>query len=116
MPGGRLAYADASLNPRYDFEKYRYTYRLWGRLGYNPDTNPEVWRRALRQEFGAAALAVEQALAPASRVLTLFTLVHAPSADCVRYWPEIYTSIPITAGYAKSRQLRHHSRRSFSAT
>lgn len=95
-PGGRLAYADASLETKYDFEKYRYTYRLWGRLGYNPDTNPEVWRRWLRQEFGAAALAVEQALAPASRVLTLFTLAHAPSADCVRYWPEIYTSIPIT--------------------
>ena len=100
-PGGRLAYADASLNPRYDFEKYCYTYRLWGRLGYNPDTNPEVWRRSLRQKFGAAALAVEQALAPASRVLTLFTLVHAPSADCVRYWPEIYTSIPITSATRK---------------
>ena len=95
-PGGRLAYADASLETKYDFEKYRYTYRLWGRLGYNPDTNPEVWRRSLRQEFGDAALAVEQALAPASRVLTLFTLAHAPSADCSRYWPEIYTSIPIT--------------------
>jgi hypothetical protein len=96
QPGGRLAYADASLETKYDFEKYRYTYRLWGRLGYNPDTNPEVWRRWLRQEFGTAALAVEQALAPASRILTLFTLAHAPSADCVRYWPEIYTSIPIT--------------------
>jgi hypothetical protein len=99
--GGRLAYADASLNPRYDFEKYRYTYRLWGRLGYNPDANPEVWRRALRQEFGAAALSVEQALAPASRVLTLFTLVHGPSADCVRYWPEIYSNIPIADTEAK---------------
>jgi len=91
--GGRLAYADASLNPRYDFEKYRYTYRLWGRLGYNPDTNPEVWRRSLRQEFGDAALAVEQALAPASRVLTLFTLAHGPSADCHSYLPELYLNM-----------------------
>ena len=55
QPGGRCAYADRSLAPRYDFEKYLYTYRLWGRLGYNPDTDPEVWRRALRREFGAAA-------------------------------------------------------------
>jgi len=95
LPGGRLAYADKSLEPRYDFEKYRYTYRLWGRLGYNPDTNPEVWRRALRQEFGSAAMAVEQALGPASRVLTLFTLAHGISANCIAYWPEIYTNLPM---------------------
>lgn len=92
-PGGRLAYADTSLNPHYDFEKYSYTYRLWGRLGYNPDANPEVWRRSLRQEFGDAALAVEKALAPASRVLTLFTLAHGPSADCHSYLPELYINM-----------------------
>ena len=92
-PGGRLAYSDASLNTRYDFEKYRYAYRLWGRLGYNPDTNSEVWRRSLRQEFGNASLAVEQSLASASRVLTLFTLAHAPSADCLVYLPEIYLNM-----------------------
>ena len=94
-PGGRCAYADESLNPRRDFEKYRYTYRLWGRLGYNPDTNPEVWRRALRQEFGAAALAIENALAPVSRVLPLFTLAHGAAVSCQVYWPEIYSNIPI---------------------
>lgn len=94
-PGGRLAYADRSLATRYDFEKYLYTYRLWGRLGYNPDADPEVWRRALRQEFGAAARAVENALASASRVLPLFTLAHAPSANCMLYWPEIYTNMPM---------------------
>ncbi|MFZ5833723.1 MAG: hypothetical protein ACOY3P_26855 [Planctomycetota bacterium] len=95
LPGGRCAYADQSLEPRYDFEKYRYTYRLWGRLGYNPDTDTEVWRRALRQEFGAAAIAVERALAAATRVLPLVTLAHAPAANCMVYWPEIYTNIPI---------------------
>ena len=94
-PGGRLAYADASLNPRYDFEKYRYTYRLWGRLGYNPDTNPEVWRRSLRQEFGTAALAVEAALAPASRVVPLFTMAHGASADCHSYLPELYLNMAL---------------------
>jgi hypothetical protein len=96
LAGGRLAYADASLNPRYDFEKYRYTYRLWGRLGYNPGAKPEVWRRALQKEFGDAALAVEQALGPASRVLTLFTQAHGPSADCGSYWPELYLNMAIT--------------------
>jgi hypothetical protein len=95
LPGGRCAYADASLNPARDFDKYRYFYRLWGRLGYNPDASPAVWRRELRREFGAAAGAIERALAPVGRVLPLITTAHAPSADCTRYWPEIYTNIPI---------------------
>lgn len=95
--GGRCAYADASLNPRYDFEKYLYTYRLWGRLGYNPDANPEIWRRALRRDFGSAADSVENALAPASRVLTLFTLAHGPSADCSVYLPDLYTNMPMAS-------------------
>lgn len=96
IAGGRNAYADASLNPRYDFEKYLYTYRLWGRLGYNPDADPEVWRRALRSIFGPAATSVENALALVSRVLPLFTLAHADDASCQNYWPEIYTNVPIT--------------------
>lgn len=95
IAGGRNAYADASLNTRYDFEKYLYTYRLWGRLGYNPDANPEVWRRSLRRIFNTAAEPVENALAAVSRILPLFTLAHGPSADCLLYWPEIYTNMPI---------------------
>ena len=41
------AYADASLAPRWDWEKYEYGYRVWGRLLYNPDADPDVWRRYL---------------------------------------------------------------------
>lgn len=93
--GGRCAYADASLAPRYDFQKYLYTYRLWGRLSYNPDANPEIWRRALRRDFGLAAASVENALAPATRVLPLFTLAHGPSGDCSAYLPEIYLNMPM---------------------
>ena len=96
VEGGRCAYADATLNPTYDFEKYSYTYRLWGRLGYNPEADPEVWRRYLKQVFGMAALPVENALAHATRILPLFTLVHAPSADCLFYLPELYTNMYIT--------------------
>ena len=95
--GGRCAYADASLAPTCDFQKYLYTYRVWGRLGYNPDANPEIWRRALRRDFGSAASAVENALGPASRVLPLFTLAHGVSADCVSYLPEIYLNMPMAS-------------------
>lgn len=95
--GGRCVYADASLTPQYDFQKYLYTYRLWGKLGYNSDASPEIWRRALRRDFGSAAVSVEDALAPASRVLPLFTLAHGPSADCASYLPEMYLNMPLAS-------------------
>lgn len=93
--GDRAAYADAALRPRYDFEKYLYTYRLLGRLLYDPDAPAEQWRRYLAHEYGAAAPAVEQALAHASRILPLVTSAHLPSAHYGWYWPEVYTNLPI---------------------
>ena len=75
-PGGRCAYADASLRPRWDWEKYLDTYRVWGRKLYNPD----------------AKVAVEPSLAAASRILPIVTTAHLPSAANNNYWPEIYTN------------------------
>jgi len=73
---GRCAYADASLRPRWDWEKYLDTYRVWGRKLYNPDATVEV----------------EPALAAASRILPIVTTAHLPSAANNNYWPEIYTN------------------------
>ncbi len=105
LPGGREGYADASPAVRGiqsnlrctddDFKKYLYTYRLFGRLLYNPDAEKETWRRFLRKAFGAATTSVEAALANASRVLPLITVAHHPSASNNAYWPEIYTNMPI---------------------
>ena len=98
LPGGRDGYVETSLCPTGgDWKKYLYTYRLFGRLLYNPDTHPETWRRFLRQEFGAAAEAVEGALANVSRILPLLTTAHHPSASNNAYWPEIYTNMPIVS-------------------
>ncbi len=36
IAGGRCAYADKSLNPRWDWEKYAYSYRVWGRNSVQP--------------------------------------------------------------------------------
>jgi hypothetical protein len=94
-PGGRDAYLDQPLNPRYDFEKYLYTYRLWGRMLYNPDTDPEVWQRQLRHEYGDSAAKIEIALSSASRILPLFTTAHTPSAANNNYWPEMYVNMSI---------------------
>ncbi len=110
-PAGRDPYADAALRPEGphgDWEKYLYTYRLWGRLLYNPDADPEQWRRYLRHEFGPAAPAAEAALGSASRILPLVTTAHHPSAANNRYWPEIYTDMPIVWIGADGATRPHH--------
>lgn len=95
VPGGRCAYADAALRPRWDWEKYAYTYRVWGRALYNPDTDPDGWRRYLKNHFVAGAASTEVALSNASRILPIITTAHLPSAANNTYWPEIYTNQPM---------------------
>ena len=96
LPGGRDGYADLSLRaPGGDFEKYRYPHRLWGRMFYNPETGPEVWRRRLRHDYGPAAPAAEAALAHASRILPLVTTAHLPSAANNNFWPEMYVNMSL---------------------
>ena len=97
-PGGRCAYLDKALEPAQDWEKFAYTYRVWGRLLYNADTPAEVWQRTLKQTFGNGAPSAERALANASRVLPLITTAHLPSASNHAFWPEIYTDMPISTG------------------
>ncbi|PWT94503.1 MAG: hypothetical protein C5B55_02635 [Blastocatellia bacterium] len=88
--GDRCAYADTSLRTRWDFQKYEYTYRVWGRLLYNPDSEPDVWQRVLRKQFGENTIDLETSLANASRILPLITTAHLPSAANNNYWPEMY--------------------------
>jgi hypothetical protein len=97
LPGGRNAYAYNSLEPALDFEKFSYTYRVWGRNFYNPYGDPDGWQRELHQQFGRGADKVETALASASRILPLVTVAHCPSAANNNYWPEMYTNIAIVA-------------------
>jgi hypothetical protein len=90
IAGDRCAYADASLKPRWDWQKYVYGHRVWGRMLYNPDSSPEVWRRYLRHEFNGGAEPIEAALANASRILPIVTTAHGASAGNNTYWPEVY--------------------------
>ena len=98
QPGGRCAYSDASLTPKFDWQKFELYYRVWGRKLYDPDANPELWRRWMRTELGAGTVAMETALAHAGRMLPLVTSAHLPSASNHSYWPEIYTNMPIVIG------------------
>ncbi len=96
IAGDRCAYADTSLKPRWDWQKYEYSLRVFGRLTYNPDTDPDVWRRYLLKQFGAGAEPIESALSNATRILPIVLTSHGASAGNNTYWPEIYTnqSIP----------------------
>lgn len=96
IAGDRCGYLDNSLKPRWDWEKYKYSLRVFGRLAYNPDTEPDVWRRYLTRQFGAGAEAIELAVANATRILPIVLTVHGASAGNNTYWPEMYTnqSIP----------------------
>jgi hypothetical protein len=72
--------------PRYDWERYLDTYRVWGRKLEHPDADVKV----------------DPALAAASRILPIVTTTHMPSAANNNYWPEIYTNQPMVDG------VRHH--------
>jgi len=96
--GGRCAYADSSLSPRQDWQKYELYYRVWGRKLYDPDADPEIWRRAMRKDFGAATEAIENLLTHASRILPLLTSAHLPSASNHDLWYELPMNMPIVDG------------------
>ncbi len=98
IAGGRCAYADTSLNPGADWQKYEYYYRVWGRKLYDPDADAETWRRYLRGNFGGGAIAVESSLADASRILPLLTSAHLDSASNHDLWYEMPTNMPIVQG------------------
>ena len=98
IPGGRFNYRKQGLPTRYDWQKYTYQYRVWGRLLYCPKAPRDSWMRQLRSECGDAAEACEQGLSWASRVLPLVTLAHGPSASNNYYWPEIYTNLALIEG------------------
>lgn len=95
IAGGRCGYLDTTLKPRWDWQKYLYSYRVFGRLAYNPETSPDVWQRYLKKEFGQASDAVESALANATRILPVVLTVHGASAANNSYWPEMYTNMSI---------------------
>jgi hypothetical protein len=97
LSGGRTGYADASLVPARDWQKYSYTYRVWGRSLYSPDTDPEVFSREPIDK------SLQQALAASSRILPLITTAHMPSAANANYWPEIYTNQSIVVQNGKDQ-------------
>jgi hypothetical protein len=81
--GSRCAYKDASLTPQWDWQKFEYSYQLFGCALYNPASVPK------------ASSPAEISLAHASRILPLITSSHGPSAANNNYWPEMYYNMSI---------------------
>jgi hypothetical protein len=97
-PGDRCGYADRALVPAGgDFEKYISTYRIWGRMLYDPETGRQGLTRQCRRDFGPAAAQAQGALGHASRILPLVTTAHLPSASNNNFWPEMYTNMPVAS-------------------
>jgi len=87
--GHRCAYKDDSLNPKWDWQKFEYSYMLFGRGLYNPASVPK------------AVSPPELSLSHASRIPPLITSSHGASAANNNYWPEIYYNMSIVDPRAK---------------
>lgn len=87
-----LAYSDRSAYRLHAHERERFWLfnLLFGRLGYSPDSSPEIWRREFRHRFGEAAVAIEQLYSVGSKILPLLTTTLQMSASLWTFWPERY--------------------------
>ncbi|MBI4663921.1 MAG: hypothetical protein HY735_34405 [Verrucomicrobia bacterium] len=87
------------LRPQYryftwEFERYWHYYQVFGRIGYNPDTPPEIWQREFQRRFGPeAAPCVEDALHLASRILPRINASLFP-----------YNRFPMTRGWVEKQR------------
>ncbi len=97
LPGKWRIFADKSLEHfRWEHERYWSFYLGFGRLGYNPKADPEIWRRELRSRFGTAADEIESAYRSASQIMPLVTATHQLSAGEWMWCPEIDTGDRLT--------------------
>jgi hypothetical protein len=84
------------LNPQYryydyEFERYWHFFQVFGRIGYNPETSPDVWHKEFELRFGKkAAPYIEQALHKASWILPRIVASCYPYScfPTTRGWPE----------------------------
>jgi hypothetical protein len=84
------------LSPKYkyydeEFQRYWPFFFAFGRIGYNPETSPEVWMKHFEIHYGKeAAPFVERALTSASGILPRIIGYSLPASKfpTTRGWPE----------------------------
>jgi hypothetical protein len=75
----------------YEFERYWYFFKLFGRLTYNPKTNSDEWEHEFLARFGAGSASyVQAALQRASSILPEIVAYCRPDEHyaTTRGWPE----------------------------
>lgn len=88
------------LKPQYryydwEFERYWHFFQVFGRIGYNPETSPEVWQKEFEIRFGKkTAPFIETALHKASWILPRIVTSVYP-----------YSGFPTTRGWAEKQRL-----------
>ncbi|MGL4630870.1 MAG: hypothetical protein ACRCVT_06655 [Leadbetterella sp.] len=79
----------------YEFEKYWLFFKLFGRLGYNPNTDSSIWEREFEMKFGKeTGSIVSNAIAKSSEVLPRIIATTYP-----------YILFPMTRGWAEKHHL-----------
>ncbi len=78
----------------WEFERYWHFFQVFGRMGYNPNTPPEVWQKEFERRFGKeAGPLVELALHRASWVLPMAQAYNFP-----------YNRFPTTRGWVEKQR------------
>ncbi|MHC4702636.1 MAG: hypothetical protein ACYTFQ_18900 [Planctomycetota bacterium] len=89
------------LEPQYryydwEFERYWHFFQVFGRVGYNPRTPPEVWQREFEKRFGQeAGVYVQRALHRASKILPHIVAYTYP-----------YNMFPTTRGWVGKQRMK----------
>lgn len=79
----------------YEFERYWHFFQVFGRMGYNPGTTPEIWQKEFELRFGRkSGPLIESALHQASWILPRIV------ASC---YP--YSCFPTTRGWPEKQRL-----------
>jgi len=89
-------------------EKFAYTYRLWGRMLYQPDGAPDTWQRATAARLRCGGQTAGLALSHVSPRSPLLTTAHTPAASNYSYWPEMGVNMslfdkPTAATYGETK-------------
>jgi len=80
---------------KWEHERYWHYYQVFGRVGYNPKTPPEVWQAEFQRRFGkAAAPFVEKGLHRASQILPRIVAYNYP-----------YHLFPTTRGWVEKQRM-----------
>lgn len=79
------------MNYQFEDDRYWAYYLVFGRYGYNSETDYSVILREYKYRFHEAAGSMLAAYESASKVMPLITTVHFPVHPSLHYWPELYS-------------------------